>query len=65
MRPPLHLVDFVEVDLEGLGAVGSGFEGPCAVVDEDRVGEVALSRCKSVSRVLTAGKSVEGMLYVH
>lgn len=42
--PPLHLVDFVKVDLEGLGAVGCGLECPGAVVDEYGVGKVALSQ---------------------
>lgn len=45
VRPPLHLVDFVEVDLDGLGAVAVGGEGPGRVVDVDGMGEVALGTC--------------------
>lgn len=42
VRPPLHLIHLVEVDLDGLCAVGVCGEGPCRVVDADGVGEVAL-----------------------
>lgn len=41
VRPPFHLVDFVQVDVE-LFARGAGFERPGGIVHADRVGEVAL-----------------------
>jgi hypothetical protein len=41
VRPPLHLVHFVEVDLDVL-AEGGGGERPGGVVDADGVGELAL-----------------------
>lgn len=44
VRPPLHLVDLVEVDLDGLGGGRGrgGGEGPGGVFDVDKVREVAL-----------------------
>ena len=42
MRPPLHLVDLVQVDLHQLGVVGRRRERPGAVVGSDRVREFAL-----------------------
>lgn len=41
VRPPFHLIDFVEVDSH-LFARGDGFEHPCRVVCVNRVREVAL-----------------------
>ena len=41
MRPPFHLVDFVQVDAQ-LFAVGRCFQGPGGFVDVDGVGEGAL-----------------------
>jgi hypothetical protein len=41
VRPPLHLVLLVQVDLEVL-AGGGGSEGPGGVVDADAVGQLAL-----------------------
>lgn len=41
MRPPLHLVGLVEVDLHDLRPVRAGSHRPGAVVDADRVGERA------------------------
>ena len=50
MRPPLHLVDLVEVDLDVL-ACGCGAQGPGRIVDTDGVGELALIDVRrSVSR---------------
>jgi hypothetical protein len=40
--PPFHLIDLVEVNLDGLGTVRVGGQGPGRVVNADRMGEVAL-----------------------
>lgn len=42
VRPPLHLVRLVEVDLDRLGAVGRRRQRPGGLFGVDRVGEVAL-----------------------
>jgi hypothetical protein len=45
MRPPLDLVDLVEMDIDFLsGRGGGGLEGPRGFVDEDSVGKVTLNR---------------------
>lgn len=46
VRPPFHLVAFVEVDAQFFLARGQGFEGPGAVVGDYRVRERALG-CRS------------------
>lgn len=48
MRPPLHLVDLVEVDLD-IFACSGGAQGPCRVVDADGVGELALTHVSWLS----------------
>lgn len=45
MCPPLHLVYFVQVQFEDLGAGGRGRERPGGFVDVDFVGKVALGGC--------------------
>lgn len=42
VRPPLKLVLLVQVDLDGLGAVGRGGQSPGRLFGADYVGEVAL-----------------------
>ena len=44
MRPPLHLVGLVEMDLDSLGTIGVAREGPGRVFDVDIVGGLALLR---------------------
>jgi hypothetical protein len=42
MFPPLHLVDFVEMEFKDFGAGWRGSERPCGFVDVDFVWEVTL-----------------------
>jgi hypothetical protein len=45
MRPPLNLVDLIEVNIDFLAGRGGGsLKSPRGFVDEDSVGEVALNQ---------------------
>lgn len=44
MRPPLHLVDLIEVNVDFLsGRGGSSLQSPGRFIDTDSVGEITLS----------------------
>jgi hypothetical protein len=59
VRPPLHLVGFVEVHLDVL-ASGRGREGPRGLVEADGVGELALGLSAAPSREITERTLMKG-----